>query len=88
MLIKVNAIPAQAFTYDPASRTFTSSLGNMPDKVLLPIDTEHPGLGFSIKGKQHTVTYVLHRDTEEALHFLPAPEERMVSGATKVVLYK
>lgn len=88
MLIKVNTVPAQAFTYDPASRTFTSSLGNMPDKVLMPVDTEHPGLGFSIKGKLHTVTYILERDTAEAMHFYPAPEERKLAGATKVVIYK
>lgn len=43
----------------------------MPDKVTMPVDTEHPDLGFSIRGKQHTITFVLDRETPEALHYLP-----------------
>lgn len=88
MLIKANVIPATAFTYDRSSRTFTSSLGNMPDKVTMPVDTEHPDVGFSIRGKQHTITFVLTKDTGEALVFHPAPEERKLAGPCKVVLYR
>ena len=88
MLIKANIIPAQAFSYDPASRTFTSALGVMPDKVKMQVDTEHEALGFSLKGRQHTVTFILDRETPEALYFLPAPEERKIAGPCKVVIYR
>jgi len=91
-ILRLNSFPAKVFTYKPNGRTFIAEASTLQDKFLLPIYTDAADVGLTIEGRRHKVTYSLDRvdqgpDGIRAWHFLPIPEDRKISGATKVVIF-
>lgn len=91
MILRINSFSHTAFTY--RAKTFITEASTLRDKFLMPVYDDAADVGLTIQGNRHRVTYFLNRvdrkpDGEiEAWHFLPIPEDRKISGATKVVIF-